>query len=90
MHLDTREGLEENITLQWHNFTKVQILDYEGVPFRCRRCHKVRHLFKECPLVQKPPEMPMEKESGKGRATTNHPKKTTSAAPTPPRKATPA
>lgn len=26
------------------------MLDYEGVPFRCRRCHKVGHLFKDCPL----------------------------------------
>jgi len=26
------------------------MLDYEGVPFRCRHCHKVGHLLKDCPL----------------------------------------
>jgi len=26
------------------------MLDYEGVPFRCRCFHKVGHLFKDCPL----------------------------------------
>lgn len=32
----------------------MQILDYEGVPFRCRRCHRVGHIFKEFPLIKKP------------------------------------
>lgn len=33
VYLDTYEGLEETITLQWRNFTRVEILDYEGVSF---------------------------------------------------------
>lgn len=53
VHLDTREGLEEQITLQWGRCIRVQLLDYEGVPFRCRRCHKVGHLAKDCPLNKK-------------------------------------
>lgn len=53
VHLDTREGLEEHITLHWKHYSHTQILDYEGVPFRCRRCHKVGHLYKECPLNKK-------------------------------------
>ena len=36
VHLDTHEGLEEKITLQWGRYIRVQILDYEGVPFHCR------------------------------------------------------
>lgn len=51
VHLDTREGLEEKITLHSNHYSRRQILDYEGVPFWCRRCHKVGHLFKECSLV---------------------------------------
>lgn len=51
VHLDTREGLEEKITLLWKHFTRIQRLDYRGVPFRCKRCHKVSHLYKECMLV---------------------------------------
>lgn len=51
INLDIREGLEEHITLHWKIFTRIQHLDYEGMPFRCRRCHKVGHLYKEFPLV---------------------------------------
>ena len=32
VHLDTREGLQEHISLQWRNLTRLQTLDYEGVP----------------------------------------------------------
>lgn len=28
-------------------------MDYEGVPFRCRRCHKVGHLYRDSPLISK-------------------------------------
>lgn len=50
VHMDTTDGLLEHINIQWMNSTRRQTLDYEGVPFRCRGCHKVRHLFNECPL----------------------------------------
>lgn len=30
------------------------MIDYEHVPFRCRRCHALGHLFRDCPLMQKP------------------------------------
>lgn len=53
VHLDTKEVLQEHITLQWRNISRVQNLDYEGVPFRCKRCHKVGHLFQDCPLNMK-------------------------------------
>ena len=46
VHLDTREGLEEKITLHWWHFSRRQNIDYEGVPFRCRHCDKVGHLYK--------------------------------------------
>lgn len=36
VHLDTREGLEEKVTLQWGRHIRIQILDCEGVLFRCR------------------------------------------------------
>ena len=28
----------------------MQNLDYEQIPFRCRRCHEYGHLFREFPL----------------------------------------
>lgn len=51
VHIDTRAGLEEKITLHRRHFSRKQLMDYEGVPFRCRRCHKVGHLYKDCPLL---------------------------------------
>lgn len=53
VHLDTKVGLEENITLHHKHFSCKQLLDYEGVPFQCRRCHKVGHLYKYCPLLSR-------------------------------------
>lgn len=51
VHLDTREGLEEKITLHWKHLSHRKNIDYEGVPSKCRRCHKVVHLYKDCPLI---------------------------------------
>jgi len=50
VHIDTSGGFQEYITIQWRNFSHRQNLDYEGVPFKCRRYHKVGHLFKDFPL----------------------------------------
>lgn len=50
VYLDLTDGLLEFINIQWRAFARRQPLDYKGVPFRCRRCHKVGHLFKDCPL----------------------------------------
>src|ERR1700728_4655392 len=30
------------------------MFDYEHVPFRCRKCHALGHLFRDCPLNNKP------------------------------------
>ena len=50
MHMDTRGGLQEHITIQWRTYSGKQLLDYEGVTYRFCRCHKVRHVFRDCPL----------------------------------------
>ena len=50
VHMDLSEGLPEYINIQWRDAVRRQMLDYEEVPFRCRHCHKVGHLFKDCPL----------------------------------------
>jgi len=26
-------------------------MDYEHIPFRCKRCHEYGYLFKQCPLI---------------------------------------
>ena len=39
VNLNIREGLAESIILEWGPDPITQILDYENIPFRCRRCH---------------------------------------------------
>jgi len=53
INLDTRGGLQEYITIEWRDTARKQIIDYEGIPYRCQRCHKVGHLYKDCPLLRK-------------------------------------
>jgi hypothetical protein len=51
--LNIREGLKEFLNLTYLGRTRVQILDYEGVPFRCRRCHEYGHIVKDCKSTMK-------------------------------------
>lgn len=53
VNLDTRGGLQEFITIQWRDTSRKKIIDYEGITYRCRRCHKVGHLYRDCPLLHK-------------------------------------
>lgn len=47
--LDTRDGLHDTYNMFFEGMMWQQVLDYEGVPFRCRKCHEVGNLFKYCP-----------------------------------------
>lgn len=44
------EPLSESIELEYHDEVWQEPVDYEHIPFRCRRCHEYGHLFKQCPL----------------------------------------
>jgi hypothetical protein len=46
--IDLREGLAEDIFLSTKYGEINQTLDYEGVPFRCHRCHSADHLMAQC------------------------------------------
>ena len=51
VNLNLREGLAESINLDWGPVIISQILDYENVPFHCRRCHAYGHPMSECSLL---------------------------------------
>jgi hypothetical protein len=51
--LNVRKGLSGEIELSWGNIVFMQKLDYEGIPFKCHRCHKHGHRVSECPLPMK-------------------------------------
>jgi len=46
--LNIWEGLWEFLNLTNLGRTRTQILDYEGVPFQCRRYHEYGHVFMDC------------------------------------------
>jgi len=48
VNINIREGLAEYINLEWGPIIHPQLLDYENVPFRCRRCHAYGHPVSEC------------------------------------------
>jgi hypothetical protein len=50
VHINLRECLAEDIELVLRGKTFKQKLDYVGVPFRCRRCHKKGHVVRQCRL----------------------------------------
>jgi len=64
INLDTRGGIQEYITIQWRDTARKQIIDYEGILYRCQRCHKVGHLYKDCPLLRKNKEYVQEGDIG--------------------------
>lgn len=52
MHLT--KALVDSVSLFHDDFEWIQTLDYEHIPFRCRKCHEHGHLFKDCPLNLQP------------------------------------
>ena len=63
VYMDLSKELPEAIKMSWEDEDWVQTLDYEQIPFRCRRCHGYGHLFIEFPMnsLKSPPK----KEEGK-------------------------
>lgn len=50
----SRSGTLGCISVSHDDIEWVQLIDYEHVPFRFRRCHALGQLFKDCHLVPKP------------------------------------
>jgi hypothetical protein len=48
--INLRKGLLQEITIDSAAGTFVQTLDYEGIPFRCHRCHVYGHGVANFPL----------------------------------------
>jgi hypothetical protein len=52
VYMNISKAIPGTITLEYQDEDWMQTLDYEHIPFRCRRCHEHGHLFRDCPLVK--------------------------------------
>jgi len=50
VNINVREGLGEEVDMVLGPFQHTQKLDYENIPFRCRRCHEYGHLVEDCKM----------------------------------------
>jgi len=61
VEMDLSRALPDEVFLEVFDEEWVKIVDYEHIPFRCRKCHEHGHLFRDCPLS---------KEDNKSKANT--------------------
>lgn len=54
VYMKLGKALMDLVSLLHDEFEWIQPIDYEHVPFRCRRCHAHGHLFHDCPLNAPP------------------------------------
>lgn len=53
VEIDVSKGLPTEVILKSSRGSWIQLLDYEGVPFRCRRCFKTGHAATQCGFEKK-------------------------------------
>jgi hypothetical protein len=49
--LQIYKGLAEKLPITSTSDTHIQLLDYEGIHFRCHQCHGIGHMWAQCPKV---------------------------------------
>jgi hypothetical protein len=52
VYMNISKALPGTVTLEYQDEDWQQTLDYEHIPFRCRRCHEHGHLYRDCPLLK--------------------------------------
>jgi hypothetical protein len=48
--MNISKSLPGSVTIEYQEEEWTQTIDYEHIPFRCRKCHEHGHLFRDCPL----------------------------------------
>ena len=52
VYMNISKALPGTVTLEYQDEDWQQTMDYEHIPFRCRRCHEHDHLFRDCPPIK--------------------------------------
>ncbi len=58
VYMDLKQPLPDTVSFFHEDTEWVQVIDYEQVPFRCRRCHDIGHLYRDFPLNKTPNNPP--------------------------------
>jgi len=51
VEVDLGRGLPESIKLKLDDWSHIQQLDYEQIPFKCKVCHDYRHFANRCTKI---------------------------------------
>jgi len=54
IYVDLKQPLPDTVSLSHEDVEWIQLIDYEHVPFRCRKFHDLGHLYRDCLLNSKP------------------------------------
>jgi len=73
IEMDVSGALHDRLWLEFRDEDYFQAIDYEQIPFRCRKCHEHGHLIRECPL-NKPVEDPKTEQAAKTQEAFKKPK----------------
>jgi hypothetical protein len=74
--MDISKALPSSVTIEYQDEDWKQTIDYEHIPFCCRKCHEHGHLFCDFPLNAQNPRAG-EKKKKDGYKTITGRKKTT-------------
>lgn len=73
VEMDVSGALHDGLWLEFRDEDYFQAIDYEQIPFRCRKCHEHGHLIRECPL-NKPVEEAKPEQPAKDQEVFKKPK----------------
>jgi hypothetical protein len=62
VEVDLEKGLPEAIQLTLDNWSYVQQVDYEKIPFKCKSCHEYGHFTKSCPQTKESQEQDLKQD----------------------------
>lgn len=57
VEMDVSGALHEGLWLEYRDEEYFQDIDYEQIPFRCRKCHEHGHLLRDFPKIKKEQEI---------------------------------
>jgi hypothetical protein len=66
VYMNISKDLPGTVTLEYQDEEWAKTIDYEHIPFRCRKFHEHGHLFKYFPLNAPPPEKEAEEKPKEG------------------------